>query len=137
MIDDIEPPSPLFAALENSDDAAAIRAIESGCDINAKDNRNIMGNGQTPLHVAAQHDNGTMITMLTEAGADINSTDDYGRTPIWIACSNGDYRAVVTLLAAGADATIPDCRGTTPHSYISERLGRYMAVLDAIENSGG
>ncbi|SMP79993.1 Ankyrin repeat-containing protein [Neorhodopirellula lusitana] len=138
MADTISPPTALFAALERFDDAAAIRAIEAGGDVNARDSRPYMGDGRSPLHVAAMSNNAAMITILLEAGAKANATDDMGQTPLWLACSNADYRAVEALLAGGADASIPARSGGTPMEYVSKQIGRYMAVLTALErNEGG
>lgn len=136
MIDEIQP-TPLFAALERGDDAAVIRAIEDGCDVNARDNRLILGNGCSPLHVAAAHNNAVMISLLLESGADVNAVDADGRTPLWVACSDGDYQAVAALLAAGADAAIPDSLGRTPHGYLSDKIGRYAAIRVLVHSATG
>ncbi|TWU15810.1 ankyrin repeat domain-containing protein [Allorhodopirellula heiligendammensis] len=137
MADTVNPPTPLFAALECGDDAAAIRAIESGCDVNARDSRPYMGGGRTPIHVAAMMNNASMISLLLVAGANIDETDDDGRTPLWVACSNADYRAVEALLAGGADVNIQDQLRRTPLRYVSEKIGCFMAVLVALEQNAG
>lgn len=129
---DLNPPTKLFAALEAGDDAAAIRVIESGGDVNARDRRAIFGDGKTPLHVAASHDNVAMIALLIEHGAQIDARDDDGQTPLWIASDEGNYRAVVALLYLGADRTVPGLYGETSQARVSKLVGKYLAVLDAL-----
>lgn len=57
----------------------------------------------TPLHVAAMHGNGDIITFLVKSGANIEARDSQSRTPLALAAEFGIPEAVRALLAAGAD----------------------------------
>ena len=50
---------------------------------------------------------------LITAGADINSTDIYGRTPLLYGARSRESRVVQSLLAAGADVQLRDNEGRT------------------------
>ena len=62
--------------------------------------------GATPLHYAASEQNGA-VTLLLEAGADVNVRDDHGETPLhWIAAEGDGEDTVRLLLKYGADTEI-------------------------------
>jgi ankyrin repeat protein len=56
--------------------------------------------------------NPEMMTMLLEAGIDINARDKNGRTALmWAARNNSNPSVVLTLLEAGADAKLRNSKG--------------------------
>ncbi|XP_041471085.1 uncharacterized protein LOC121420494 isoform X1 [Lytechinus variegatus] len=70
--------------------------------------------GYTPLHLAAMVGNPTLVTMLLEKGADINSKDSKnGWTPLFHAVTNQDTKLVHNLLSSGAEVNIQSYSGNT------------------------
>lgn len=53
-------------------------------------------------------------SVLLEAGADVNTRNDYGSTPLHTAASSGDTAMVSILLDGGADANTRSQGGNTP-----------------------
>ena len=69
--------------------------------------------GHTPLHHAAEKGNLKLVTLLQEAGADVNNCGHDGSTPIFMASQEGHYRVVEYLLRQGADMEIARKDGTS------------------------
>ena len=61
------------------------------------------GDGNTPLHLAAQAENLAAVTFLLEAGGDVSTRNDMGATPLHDAVVNEGAEVVTALLEAGAD----------------------------------
>ncbi len=61
------------------------------------------GEGMTPLHIAAQAGKAKKVTLLLEAGAEIEAEGPEGITPLYLAVENNHPKAVKALLKAGAD----------------------------------
>jgi len=66
-------------------------------------------NGETVLHYAAAHGNVSMLRILLESGADVNSTDNNENTALFKTCQNMPFKtyyheeAAQLLLEYGAD----------------------------------
>lgn len=70
--------------------------------------------GQTALHIAAQHGHEKVVAVLLDAGAAVNVVNAVtGRTPLHVSCVAGHALCVTQLLKAGADETLTDKRGRT------------------------
>lgn len=64
--------------------------------------RDIVGAGNTLLHVAATHNNLQLAKVLIDSMADIDVTDNDGNTPLHLAASNNATQVVELLLNHGA-----------------------------------
>ena len=72
----------------------------------------------SPLHVAARKGYCEIITLLLDAGADINlKNEDMGATPLMIAVDAGQPEAVISLLKRGADLHSTDYDGADALLY--------------------
>ncbi|XP_071476528.1 uncharacterized protein [Diadema antillarum] len=70
--------------------------------------------GYTPLHLAAMIGNPTLVTMLLEKGADLNSKDSKnGWTPLFHAVTNQDTKLVHKMLSSGAEVNVQSYSGNT------------------------
>jgi ankyrin repeat protein len=116
----------LLDAIEYNDTAAASSLISS-------DSMNLNGN-PSPLHRAARHDRVEIMTMLLDAGADINAVDEYRNTACHIATSWKSLDALKLLIERGANLGAVDSRGNSLLSivallYIGEQFA--LLLLDA------
>jgi hypothetical protein len=79
------------------------------------------------LHFAAWNDDGGMIEMLLDAGADISAKDKNGLTPLHWAARQGNIKAIDVLLVSGADGSIYDKQGWRPMD-LAEIHGQIAAM---------
>ena len=93
----------------------ATAAIKAGADVNGLDIRaNVAGpNGRRPLNYAAIRNDTAMMTMLLDAGADINLTNRSGFTPLHHAAEAGSKEAATLLIAKGANFALRNKNGQT------------------------
>jgi ankyrin repeat protein len=110
----------------NKGDAQAVEALlDSGADINARDERN-----QTALHHAANGGHNPVVKLLLERGADVNAKNLFEHTPLLWAVFGGSLDTVRTLLSAGADV---DSRfgfnGQTPLLVVSSGQTKVVEAL--------
>lgn len=95
--------------LMNGDGAAARHLLSQKVDVNAA-----QGDGMTPLHWAAHHDDLETAKLLLAAGAGVNTeTRIGGITPLFIACTNGNAPMISLLVKSGASAKAVKPNGTT------------------------
>lgn len=104
--------------------ASVARALirEGATDVNAVNER-----GSTPLHFAAAAGDAAIVSLLLDAGADVNVVDSLGNTPLIDAASvsqpssphfafgdeNSQSTVVRLLLARGADASAVNLEGNS------------------------
>lgn len=74
---DADGTSPLCAACTWDFEPIVRVLVDAGCDVNVRN----LGTSTTALHVAAEQENGKIIHLLLQAGADPTLQDVYGRTP--------------------------------------------------------
>ena len=85
--------------------------IENGADVNAKDDK-----GVTPLMLAAQYRDQHFISMLLQAGANLEDNDgsSFAGTPLMYAARNGRNTGVISaLIEAGANLKATNSYGRT------------------------
>ena len=104
----------LFDLIQNGKINLAIKKIQSGADVNAKNN-----DGLTPLHWASSNEHIEIVKLLLEHGADVNAKNDDGYTPLYWASRKGHTEIVNLLLKYGADVNTKDDDGNTPLYYAS------------------
>ena len=74
--------------------------ISGGVDVNTYDD----SDGITALHIAADQGNSDVVTLLLEAGANINNADKNGDTAVSYACKYAeDEKCLLVCLAAGGN----------------------------------
>ncbi len=86
---------PLHEAVEIGDGDEVEALINSGADVNAKNNQ-----GWTPLHIVLDKD---IAAILVANGADVNAKDKYGWTPLHAAVGTEHGRLKVEGLGLSAD----------------------------------
>ena len=85
--------------------------------------------GQTALHIAAQHGHEKAVGALIDGGAAVNSVNTVtGRTPLHVSCVAGHGPTVALLLQVGADVTLADKRGRT--ALEAARRAKQSEVLE-------
>ena len=96
-----------YKAIRGDDFAAVTKLLQSGADVNVKDDR-----GATPLMYAAAVGSEAMMRRLIEAGADVNARNSFQATALlW--CSNSLPR-VRLLVEHGADVNMRSKQGHAP-----------------------
>lgn len=107
--------------------------IRTGADLKA---RAMLG--MTPLHHAAMaNENPAVITVLVDAGADLDAREMMlGTTPLHHAAGHNEHPAVITALAdAGADLAARDKFGKTPLHWAAEK-NENPAVIAMLLDTG-
>ena len=94
--------TPLFEAIRNGKDGAAIVLIETGAKT---------GGG---LHRAARNNRTAVMEILIAKGADIEAREQ-GYTPLmFVTRTSGPFEALELLVKKGANINLPDSLGNTP-----------------------
>lgn len=103
--------APLHDAAKHNESPEVIHTlVKAGADVNVT-NRS----GQTPLHLAAGHNNADVASALIELGANINAQDSRGFTPLhYSAIHRHDLEHAAMLITLGADENAIDANGRTP-----------------------
>lgn len=122
----------LLRAIEDNDDAEALKALEDGVNINEADENSFRRDGCTALHLAAKHNNLALTKILIERGANIDAVNHVGHTALRIAADNCHFRIVQFLLTLGANPSIQDRLGVTVKRKITKVVGEYIAILEVI-----
>jgi len=100
----------LHSAIGKGDYATAIKMIESGQDVEAKD----PGAGATALHYAVMKGEMPLVALLVQRGADVNSRTKSGTTPLHTAVLYRRTEIAEYLIQKGADVNAKSPSGATP-----------------------
>ena len=98
----------LLLAIQNHDNKRAVELIQSGADVNYKDDGYIGDEVTTPLGYAAYFENDDMLKYLLDNGANVNENPE---ALLW-AVETNNYNAVKLLIDYGADIFAQDPEGT-------------------------
>ncbi len=94
---------PLHSAVAGGFTDVALMLIERGADVDVRQRH-----GWTPLHGAAQHDDGSVVDALLAAGADATARLDDGSTAADLATAKGHHAIADRLTATSGGAPAPD-----------------------------
>ena len=100
----------LHSAIGKGDYGAAIKMIEAGQDVEAKD----PGAGATALHYAVMKGEMPLVALLVQRGADVNSRTKSGTTPLHTAVLYRRTEIAEYLIQKGADINAKSPSGATP-----------------------
>eukprot|EP00029_Vermamoeba_vermiformis_P010071 TRINITY_DN5229_c0_g1_i1.p1 TRINITY_DN5229_c0_g1~~TRINITY_DN5229_c0_g1_i1.p1 ORF type:complete len:724 (-),score=146.18 TRINITY_DN5229_c0_g1_i1:264-2435(-) len=94
----------------------------------------IDSSGNTPLIFAASSGNLTMVSLLINRGASIQSSTMNGTTPLHAACQEGHYKIVQFLLDLGAQVNVRDNFGDTPLHFAAKANNK--DIVAALQRAG-
>jgi hypothetical protein len=118
-------PQSLQAAIARGDYGNAVKMIEQGADLEAKD----PGAGATALHYAVMKGEMPLVGLLIQRGADINSRTKSGTTPLHTAVLYGRFEVAEYLISKGADVNAKSISGATPLSLADAARFELIAKL--------
>ncbi|EFA85252.1 hypothetical protein PPL_02252 [Heterostelium album PN500] len=90
--------------------------------------------GRTPLHFAVSSQRPELITILTDAGGDVNAPDKDGNTPLHLALLHGDFLTIESLVKHGADVNAVNNDDSTPIMMVS--LNGDERIVDLLLGAG-
>jgi ankyrin repeat protein len=99
---------------------------ESQIDIDAPSN-----DKRTALHVACQNNHCEIVSLLIEAGANVNVNDTNNKTPLHLAAASGSREALILLCGNGATVNVRDEHGTSP-LHLAARNRHYQCIKDLL-----
>ncbi|MCL1941758.1 MAG: ankyrin repeat domain-containing protein, partial [Synergistaceae bacterium] len=107
-----------FELCQNGTAEEIERAIEAGADVNLAGE--YMGSEEvTPLMLAAYlRDEAKVLSLLLEAGADVNAEESDGSTALMYAVEGRKPKNILLLLEAGADAYVVNSHGNSALSIL-------------------
>uniref|UniRef100_A0A8C8B2K7 Uncharacterized protein n=1 Tax=Otus sunia TaxID=257818 RepID=A0A8C8B2K7_9STRI len=134
--------SALFRAVQKNLHGIVAALIDRGADINACNEIqytplllawmgiNLRNQAdETPLHVAALHNQGALVGLLVNAGAQINAVTKELVTPLHIASQRGNTDVAQQLLHHKADVNVKDKQSKSPLHFAAERGDKTMVEI--------
>ena len=106
--------------------------ISAGADINQADEKS----GRTPLHIAMEINNRSLVDFFFGCGASLDVADGRGLTPLHIAWTEmeegeGSLETIIKRVGGGEVLDIRDSQGLTPlmHAYLYGNLPSVSVLL--------
>ena len=121
----------LQAAIAKGEYPAAVRMIEQGMDVEAKDT----GAGASALHYAVMKGELPLVSLLLQHGADINSRTKSGTTPLHTAVLYRRTEIAEYLIDKGADVNAKSLSGATPLGLAL--AANFHTIEDMLRRRGG
>jgi ankyrin repeat protein len=119
-------PQSLHSAIARGDYGNAMKMIEQGADIEAKD----PGAGASALHYAVMKGEMPMVGLLIQRGADVNSRTKSGTTPLHTAVLYNRFEVAEYLIEKGSEVNAKSTSGATPLSLaLAARYQRLEKLL--------
>lgn len=113
----------LLLAAYNGHSHVVKELLKNGAAVDARDSE-----GKTPLIHASSGPFPETVTMLIDAGADVNATESTeGFTALMTAAAMGEVDVIKILLARGADPDIKDADNDTAKDH-AKNAGKFPAV---------
>ncbi|NWR40688.1 PP16A phosphatase, partial [Tachuris rubrigastra] len=119
---------------------ASVRLLEAAARHDADEVRQFLESGISPdlcnedgltaLHQCCIDDSGSVVSVLLDAGADVNSRDTELWTPLHAAATCGHLRLVQLLIQRGADLLAVNSDGNMPYDLCEDE-----ATLDFLESA--
>lgn len=125
--------TPLHYAVLNNDYEEVKKLVESGADVNVRDQGFV-----TPLHEAVLNGRKEIVDFLCKHNADIEAEELYDScTPLMIAANNGEVDIVKILLQYGANIHHKDADGDTAYEYADSAMNEkeIKELLKQYENN--
>lgn len=124
--------TPLHFACENSAPAVVESLLKAGANVNS-----LMGDGQTPLHVAVAVGFVPVIRALLEGATPVlDVKDKSGQTPLHVAAINGRAAAISCLSATGRPIGV-DLENAVGHTALQiASKGGFCDVVEALLGAG-
>ena len=125
----------------NGDVSLEAVKLVSNCDVNAKTSHT----GNTPLHIACQHNNAKMVKYLVEERqCDTTVRNNYGELPLHIACAHKLLEVVKLVSNCDVNAKTSDTGNTPLHiayGYGEKSIIKFLVevkfcALDIKNNDG-
>ena len=122
---------PIMAACYERDAVALRRALAAGGDVNVR-----ARGGWTAIHILLYcGDHKEMVSMLLNAGLDVDACSVAYCTHLHLAISQGRVDCVAALLAAGASLTVIYNR-CTPLEYVTNRYDNCRRIVPLLLRAG-
>ncbi|KAI9869334.1 MAG: hypothetical protein M1813_000123 [Trichoglossum hirsutum] len=120
----------IFKAVAKGRTRIVKQLLEEGIDVREKTRgKRLKREGLTLLHIAAENNRDTILSLLVEKGVDLNSQGYFGSTALHLAASMGHDVIVKLLLRYGADRHIRNREGFTALSVAAESGDNEVAQL--------
>jgi len=120
-------------AVRKSDVDAMQRFMDMGLSPNPCNNF-----GESIVHMVCRRGDHRLLDVLTNAGASMQITDDFGRTPLHDACWTPKpfFKIVEAVLKADRRLiNITDCRGSLPLAYVNKNhWSEWIEFLDSMKD---
>ncbi len=128
----------LHAAVEKGEIDEVRRLLAAGVEVNAVAEYgsalHLAVNYGSALHLAVNEGHESIITILCDAGANVNAADTYGDTALHVAVMEKKLDCVQALVTAGADVNVTNGDGETA-LHMAARWG-YREIVQALVTAG-